>query len=234
MTITTRAGKGSELTHGELDTNFTDLRDGIGMHVPKTAGTGITIGPNGASTFGWWDNVGQLDVHGEAGDATRSVYRGGIKAFQFTEGKSAYVDFHMMHDYVPGTDMYIHVHWSHASTLVTGGTCTWVFEVMYAKGYNQAPFSVPVLIAVTQSASTTQYQHMIAETVASTPGGSGVLLDRDLLEVDGLIQCRLYLDSNDLTVSGGGVPEPFAHFVDIHYQSTNVATKGRNYPDFYA
>ena len=35
MTITTRAGKGSALTHNEQDANFTDLRDGIGAQVPK-------------------------------------------------------------------------------------------------------------------------------------------------------------------------------------------------------
>ena len=30
MAITTRATKGSALTHNEVDTNFTDLRDGVG------------------------------------------------------------------------------------------------------------------------------------------------------------------------------------------------------------
>ena len=103
---------------------------------------------------------------------------------------------------------------------------------MYSKGHNQAAFGEPVLITVAQNASTTQYQHMIAETAASTSGGSAVQLDTDVLEPDGVIQCRLYLDSNDMTVSGGAVPDPFAHFVDIHYQSTNIGTKQRA-PDFW-
>lgn len=232
MTITTRAGKGSELTHNELDTNFTDLRDGIGARVPKTSGTGIKIGPNGGDAFGWHDLVSTLLVYGLAGDASRSTYRGGIKSLQFTETDSAYIDFHLPHDYVPNTTIHIHAHWSHAETTVTGGSVTWAFELMYAKGHNQAAFVAPVIAAAVQNASTTQYQHMIAETAASTAGGSGAALDTDLLEVDGLIQCRVYLDSNDMTVSGGGVPEPFLHMVDIHYQSTNVATKNRA-PGFY-
>ncbi len=233
MTITTRAGKGSELTHAEMDTNFTDLRDGIGARVPKTSGTGIKIGPHGGDDFGWHDLVGNLQVYGSGTEATRNTYRGGIKALQFTVADSAYIDFHIPHDHVPGTNIHIHAHWSHAATTVTGGSVTFGFECMYAKGHNQAVFPAPVTITVAQNASTTQYQHMIAETVASVSGGSGVLLDMDLLEADGLIQCRVYLDANNMTVSGGGVPEPFIHAVDIHYQSTNVATKNRS-PSFYA
>ena len=73
---------------------------------------------------------------------------------------------------------------------------------------------------------------MIAEGGASVSGGSATQLDTDNLETDGLILGRMYVDSNDITVSGGGVPEPFIHFVDIHYQSTGVGTKQRA-PDFW-
>lgn len=233
MTILTRAVKGSELSHGEMDENFTDLRDGIGARVPKTQGTGIKIGPDGGDVFGWHDLTGVLDVYGGVGEATREAYRGGIKALRFSVNDSGYADFHMPHDYVQGTAIYVHVHWSHDSALVTGGSVTWGFEMMYAKGHNQGAFPEPITVSVTQNASTTQYQHMIAEGLASTPGGSGVLLDTDILEVDGIFQSRLHLIANNITVSGGGVPDPFAHFVDIHYQSTNVATKNRA-PNFWA
>ena len=233
MAIVTRSGKGSALTHSELDNNFVELRDGTNSLVPKTKGKGIKVGPFGADTFGWHDLLGTIQVYGQAGEASRSIYRGGIKALHFTEDDSAYVDFHLPHDYVPGTDIFIHAHWSHDSTVVTGGSVTWGFELMYAKGHNQAAFSVPVIVSVNQSVNTTQYQHMVAEGLASTPGGSGVLLNTTDLEVDGLIQCRIFLDSNDITVSGGGIPEPFVHAVDIHYQSTNVATKNKS-PDFWA
>ncbi len=232
MSIVLRSVKGAALTHSELDNNFVELRDGTNLTVPKTKGKGLKLGPNASETFGWHDLEGVLLVYGDPGEATRATYRGGIKALQFVEGNSAYIDFHMPHDYVMGSALYIHAHWSHTATTVTGGSVTWGFELMYAKGHNQAAFAAPITVSVAQNSSTTQYQHMIAEGLASTPGGSGVLLDTDLLEVDGLVQCRVFLDSNDLTVSGGGVPNPFIHAVDIHYQSTGVPTKSRA-PDFW-
>ena len=140
MTITTRSGKGSELTWSEQDTNLTDLRDGVNAMVPKTKGRGVKIGPNGSETFGWHDLTATLQVYGGLGEAARMIYRGGIKALQFTEGDSAYADFHLPHDYAPGTDLYVHVHWSHNSALVTGGSTTWGFELIYAKGHNHRMF----------------------------------------------------------------------------------------------
>jgi len=233
MTIITRSGKGSQLTHTELDTNFTDLRDGLNARLPKTSGTGIKIGGEGDDTFGWHDLTGPLQI--DSDDANRALmqtYRGVLKQRQFIEAVSeAYVDFHIPHDYLPGSAIYIHAHWSHNSALVTGGSVTWKFDAMYAKGHTQQAFSAPVPITVAQSANTTQYMHMIAETAASTPGGSAVQLDTDLMEVDGIIQCLVSLDSNDIT-SSGAVPDPFVHQVDIHYQSIGAPTKQRA-PDFY-
>lgn len=232
MAIITRTDKGTPLSHAELDQNFIDLRDGVALQVPKTKGTGLKVDSQGTPDFGWHDIIGALHIDdSDVNKAAYSVYRGGIKAYQFSGVDEAYVNFHMPHDYVMGTPIYIHVHWSHTSATVTGGSVTWGLETMYAKGHGQAAFSAPVLITVAQTASLTQYQHMIAETAASTPGGSAVQLDTNQLEVDGVIQCRLYLDSNDMTDSVS-VPDPFVHFVDIHYQSTGVPTKQRA-PDFW-
>lgn len=231
MAIVTRAGKGTPLTHTELDQNFIDLRDGVDLMVPKDSLKGIKVDSEGTPDWGWHDLLGTVQVYGDAGDASRATYRGGIKALQFAESEQAYVDFHMPHDYVPGSQLFIHIHWSHVSTLVTGGSTTWGFELMYSKGHNQAAFAAPITASVNQDASTTQYQHMIAEVACSVTGGSGVALDTDDLEVDGIIQCRVYLDSNDIT-SSGAVPDPFVHFVDIHYQSTGVPTKNKA-PDFW-
>jgi hypothetical protein len=233
MGITTREGKGAALTHEEMDNNFNEL-DKIpnGKVFPNTKGIGIEISGT-TPDFGWHDLIGNLDnIEGDINAAQYNVYIGGIRNFQFAEGQETFANFHMPHDYLPGSEIYVHVHWSHNSTVVTGGTCTWVFETIYSKGHNQAPFETPVNISVVQSASPIQYQHMIAETVGSTNGGSSVLLDTLNLEVDGIIQCRLYLDSNDIATSNASVVKPFAHFVDIHYQSTGLPTKNKE-PDFW-
>jgi heme-degrading monooxygenase HmoA len=55
---------------------------------------------------------------------TLDNYIGNIKQPHFAEGQDGFVSFHMPHDYVPGTEMFIHVHWSHNSTIVTGGSVT--------------------------------------------------------------------------------------------------------------
>lgn len=233
MTITTRAGKGSELTHNELDTNFTDLRDGVNLMTPKQTGYGMKIGPNGSETFGWYDLLSTIHVDPDSLLKPSFVtYRGNIKGRQFAENNEAFIEFHIPHDYLPGSQLFIHTHWSHNSALVTGGSTTWGFEIIYAKGHNQQAFGTPITVSALDNASTIQYQHQIAEVPFTTNGGSGVSLDVAQIEVDGVIMCRVFLDSNDITVSGGGIPSPFVHFVDVHYQSTNVATKNRA-PGFY-
>lgn len=211
-------------------TTLGDLSLTGSLSLPKTAGEGVLI----ENAYGWHDMLGPINVRDTTSPTNPSynVYRGGIRAYQFAVNDEAFVEFHMLHDYAPGTDIYIHVHWSHAATTVTGGSVTWGFEVSYAKGHNQAAFSAPVTASVLQTASTTQYQHMIAEVQLSAASPSASQIDTDNLEVDGVILVRAYLQANAMTVSGGGVPEPFLHLVDIHYQSTGITTKNKA-PGFY-
>ena len=233
MAITTRAGKGSELTHAELDTNFTDLRDGLALMVPKVQNSGIKVDSLGTPTYPWVDLLGHIEVDPlSPNNSVYSAFLGGIKAHQFIEGSEAYIHYHLPHDYVMGSNVFIHVHWLHNSSLVTGGSVTWGMEVTYAKGHNQGAFITPISVSVIQAASTIANQHMIAETALSVQGGSPVQLDTDILEPDGVIMCRLYCDSNDMTVSSGLVPAPFVLTADLHYQSTSIGTKQRS-PDFW-
>jgi hypothetical protein len=216
-----------------MDTNFTDLRDGIGgLQIPKTQNTGIKVDSLGTPTFAWHDLTATLYAASGGQPATFNTYRNGIRQWQFVaESDELFCDFHLPHDYDIGTDLHIHVHWSHASATVTGGSVTWAFELTYAKGHDQGAFPASKTVTVQQNASTTQYQHMVAETTATTVGGSGTQFDTDDMEPDGLLICRFYLDSNDITDSVV-VPDPFVHAVDVHYQSTGVGTKAK-VPDFW-
>jgi hypothetical protein len=215
-----------DLLHVQGNTRTTTLI------VSKASGEGIkvdTITP----TFGWRDLTGLVTIRGIGStDPSFNVFRNNIRQQQFSVNDECFLEFHMPHDYAPGTDIYIHPHWSHNSAVVTGGSVTWTCESTYSKGHNQAAFPASVLIDCTQNASTTQYQHMVSESQASTAGGGAALLNTTNLEVDGVILVRVYLKTNAITVSGGGVPEPFLHFVDIHYQSSNISTKAKA-PNFY-
>lgn len=232
MTILTRAQKGSALSHAEMDENITDLRDGVNIMVPSQQNKGVKVDSLGTPSFGWHDLHGQLTwSDNEVDSATLQAYNGFIKQLKFSENKNVNVCFHLPHDYNIGSDLFFHVHWSHASSTVTGGSVTWAFEMVGAKGHNQGAFFAPKTISIVHNASTTQYQHMIAETSMSVSGGSLTEIDTDTLEPDYMIFGRLYLDSNDITDSVIQ-PDVFVHFVDLHYQSTAVPTKNKT-PNFW-
>jgi hypothetical protein len=183
--------------------------------------------------WGWHDIIGNVTVRFTGPTAPAlAVYRGGIQQYQFAVNDEVYNEFHILHDYAPGTHLYMHAHWSHIATTVTGGNVTWGFEICYAKGHNQAAFGAPVTRTVVGNASTTQYQHIITETQISASSPAASQIDSDDIETDGILLVRTYLAANNITVSGGGVPDPFLHFTDIHYQSTGIPTKGKA-PPFY-
>lgn len=228
MAIVTRAGKGQALTHSELDNNFVELRDRPdGQVYPAASGIGLKLDTD-TPDYGWHDLVGEMYQELSNSLSTAAIYVGGVRQYQYDVGNEAVFHFHMPHDYAPGTDMYIHAHWSHNSALVTSGAVTWQFEIIYAKGHNQAAFSTPLLVNAAQNASTVRYQHMIAESQATAAAGAGGLVDTDMLEVDGLMIVTVKLIGN--TMDGGA--KPFLHTVDLHYQSTSLPTKNKA-PVFY-
>jgi len=209
---------------------------------PKTSGKGIKV-DNTTPTFGWRDMLGKVIVKAiGANDPVWSVYRGTIYAYKCSNAimNETWQDFHIPHDYVPGTDMYIHVHWTQ-NVVDTGGAAgapgaiKWYFDLSYADGHGTAggaadPFIAAITQSVTQQGSTTQYGHMLAEVQFTNAGGDATHIDRAAISVDGIILCRTYRDPAD--VADTLDQQPFVLFVDIHYQSTNVATKQKS-PDFY-
>lgn len=201
------------------------------ISLPKASGNGIKVDLT-TPTFGFRDLLGQVTTSNTgATKPTHAIYRDTLRAFQFAAGDEEYFEFHIPHDYVAGTDIFLHYHWSHNSALVTGGNAVFEYETSYAKGHNRGAFPASVSGTVTGNASTTQYQHMLDEIQLSAASPSGSQIDSDDLEPDGIILMRAGLQTNNIT-SSGAVPDPFIHYVDIHYQSTNIATKSKS-PDFY-
>ena len=141
-----------------IDMNFNGA-----VTIAKASGKGIGI-DTASPDWGWHDMLGYITNAGGANKPTRTTYRGGIDQFLFGAGDEAILEFHIPHDYAEGTDLYLHVHWSHISALVTGGTITFTAESIYAKGHNQAAFPAPVSGTFVGTASTNQYQHIISET----------------------------------------------------------------------
>lgn len=201
--------------------------------LPKGSGFGIQVDSVGTPSWGWRDLICAIDPKATSlGTPTRTVYRGTIYAYAFTAGDVADFDgFHIPHDYVPGSDLYVHVHWSHNGTAISG-TAAFEVTMSYAKGHNQANFSAEVTqtisVATPDIATVPQYRHRVDEVKASTAGGGAGLHNTTDIEVDGLLIGYVKLTSLP-TITGGSL---FIHTVDIHYQSSNMATKQRA-PNFY-
>lgn len=183
---------------------------------------------------GWRDILGLINPKTVGANVpVLTVYAGGnVREMAFVANDLIDFVYHIPHDYLPGSDVFVHVHWSHNGTSISGDVVFNVYS-QYAKGHNQANFSaeknVTLTYATTDIATTPQYRHRIDEVQLSSNGGSASLLDSSTLEPDGLVLVQLKLTTLP-TIGGGG--SLFVHTVDLHYQSTNVATLNRA-PNFY-
>lgn len=234
------------LTLGVVDAPvFPGVVKSDGLVVPKTSGKGIKV-DTASPTFGWRDMLGALHARQAAGATvpTWSELRTGVYSWKWANTgveQSLFVEFHVPHDYAPGTDLFIHAHWAQ-DTVDTGGPAgvpgqvEWRFDVSYADGHGipggaADPFIAPKTATVQQQGSTTQYGHMIAEVAITNAGGDATHLDKDTITVDGILIVRVYRDSSWNGDTLNQVPF-LAGFVDIHYQSTGMGTKNRA-PNFY-
>jgi hypothetical protein len=176
-------------------------------------------------TYPYFDLLGVIHVD-ESGGPNRpsfTIYKSNVKQWQFGVDNHIYIDYHLPHDYVPNSNLFIHVHWS-TNAVSSAGAPTFEIEATSARGFHA--FSNNITVSVSNS-YIGPYVHMISETQLSSPNGTGSLLDSNGLSTDGLICIRTRLLTNTMSVN------PFVHQVDIHYQSTGIGTKNKSGPNFY-
>jgi hypothetical protein len=200
---------------------------------PKASGYGVKVDTT-TPTFPWRDMIGIFRIDTVA-PPTLAVFRGGfIRDYFFAAGQQLDVLIHVPHDYVAGTDVFLHVHWSHNGTAISGNfvaTCRHI----YAKGHNQAIFPAEKTVTITwptvNIATTPQYIHRVDEVQLSSAGGSATLMDTALIEPDGVFMINMDVTTIP-TITGSAQNKPCVFFVDIHYQSTGIGTKAKA-PNFY-
>ena len=193
----------------------------------------IKVGFN-KPVYTWRDIIGNVQPKASgAGSPTRAAYAGAtLGQYSFAANDVCDFEWHIPHDYVPGTDLFFHVHWSHSGTTTTGNA---VFDVYYtyAKGHNQAAFpaekNLTITYATTDVATTPQYRHRVDELAMTARTATTTLTANSVIEIDGVILGTLKLTTLP-TLGGGG--KLFIHTCDIHYQSSNIGTIGKA-PDFY-
>jgi hypothetical protein len=233
------------MTQPKIATEQLELDGGdlglFGLVLDSTAPTLIDPGQGimvdlDAPSYPWHDLHGHVVPRSATpNNATLEVFRGGfVREWAFAAADVSDNRFHIPHDYAPGTDLFIHVHWGHNGTAISGNA-VFTFRSTYAKGHNQASFPAEKTLTLTYNtvdiATTPQYRHRIDEIQLSTPGGSATLLDTDLMEADGLI--LLNTEFTTIPVITGGAPNsPFIFVIDLHYQSTGIGTKNKINP-FY-
>ncbi len=199
----------------------------------KTSGVGLKVDTT-TPTYPYRDITGVMKTAGGASPTLSTFIGGSVRVYSFTTGDRCDIDFHIPHDYAPGTDLYIHYHWSHNGTSISGNIVATI-AYTYAKGHNQTIFSTEKTQTFTYNttniATTPRYVHRLEELQLSTPGGSATLLDTSLIEPDGVISVDFTMTTRP-TIAGGAPNDPFVFFIDLHYQSTGIGTKQKT-PNFY-
>lgn len=192
---------------------------------------------NPHNRYGWRDLEGPINVPSSgANRPTLTTYVNDIEDYAFAAGDHyGPIKFHIPHDYKRGSDMFIHAHWSHNGTNISGSLVL-NYNFVYAKGHNQAQFgaaqkTIEHTIGSLSIANTPARRHRIDEVPLTIIGGSATLLDPNDIEVDGLI--LMHFDTPTIPTVTGGALKPFIHYVDIHYQADRFATR-RRAPDFYS
>lgn len=155
---------------------------------------------------------------------TSKVFRGGIflPAFTGTGGnlKEVFASVHIQHDYLPGTKVFPHIHWSHIIESPSGDV-KWSFEYSVITGFSSGVFPASTTVSVTETAGT-QYAHQISEV------SEGDAIPSTNLEPDSVVVIRLFRDPTD--GSDTFENDAFLINVDLHYQSRLTYTNEKVRP----
>lgn len=201
-----RDTKGSRLTSAEGDANMREL--------------------NTRTAQGWNDLVQDVTVRTGSNAPSPTVFIGGISAYEFSPStmNECFVNFHMRHDYIAGTMIYPHIHWSHI--VDSTGVVRWGFEYSLARRNDSTgtiTFGTPSTLYLehTISASTT-FQHYVTE------GADGTGIAGTDLQEDALVICRVFRDATHINDT---YPDPIHLLtVDIHYECNTLSTPLRAPP----
>lgn len=186
--------------------------------------------------FGWQDLIGDIKprINGVFAPTLKELTPNNTE-FSYGVGDKCECKFHIPHDYVPKTDMFVHIHWTHTGTNITGSLIVNIYSI-YAKGHQQASFTnnASTVINVTglNITNTPNLMHRVDEVLFSTRNGSPSLLNSNIIEADGFI--LLTFETNTVpSISGSPYTnDVYIISLDIHYQSTKLPTKNKS-PNFY-
>lgn len=206
------------------------------VHVPAAQNLGIRTfsgQPSDADDSVWIDLEGQNHVKTTGvGTPIFATWIDDIEQYQWMVGDRHTENYHWKHDCVVAA-CYIHPHFSFVNTLITGGTVTFRYKFTWAKGHSRGVFHAQKQLDHVITVDLPSKTHMINDLRLSAATADATHIGEDEFEPDAKLIVRIELLANNVTVSSGGVPNPFVHGIDLHVQSRGWGTLNR-VPNFYA
>lgn len=179
------------------------------------------------SVLVWKDLIGTFDVRSGGGATPYTIYQydtaGNFWEYATTDGvnkiSQAFLSYHVPHDWLPGTDMFIHLHLS--TTATTTNTCAFVVRA----GVAQSGSSIPELTTIgtitkTFAGANDIRRHYVVEIPLTGIG----LIDLNDMDIDSIIFVQLYYQRGANGDNMGNTEKTFLHFMDIHYQGDGTLT----------
>lgn len=143
-------------------------------------------------------------------------FQGNFRGWFYKPGNRADITYHIPHDYAPGTNLYMHVHWAYNGAKIDG-FLNMTHHVAYSKGGKQMIFGKEIPINVIVDCTDMEpLIHNIADVQISDVSNP-LLLDTSLIEPDGIITNCFII--NDIPKIDGDIAMPMIICVDIHYTS---------------
>jgi len=213
----------------QLDKSTQEIQNRLDLIIPKASGVGYKVDET-TPTFPWQDIIGLImpDYSGVNAPTVKS-FRGDLRGWAYGSGDKVDCVHHIPHDYVLAQDCYVHVHWKHNGTAISGDFgLTGALDYGDRDGIGVAPIAPVITYPTVDIATTPQYAKIVTEIQLSSATPSATQLDSGIITVDGLVESTWTLSSLP-TITGGDL---FISTIDIHYQSTGIGTKNSGAP-FY-
>lgn len=204
------------------------------LGLPGTKGKGLLIGQE----YSWVDLIGPIvpKTLGTSAAVLQPFY-GVTTSWAHNAGAKGELTYHLPHDYAPGTDTFIHVHWGHNGTNITGSFVVKFWISISQRTYPATTFTAPVQTTLTVTGvnmtNTPRWGHRVDEIPLSTPGGSLVTIPTEFIETDGIINIHYEIDTIPSITGSDVVNVPYIQTIDIHMQSTTIGTKNKD-PNFWS
>lgn len=220
-------------TNPNLDNPTDNYTISNSLSLPSSSGQGILIDNN----YGWVDLIG--DVTPKVSGNTSAVYRnfiGLINGWTHQASAEGDLQYHIPHDYAPNKNLFVHVHWGHNGTAISGNLNITFYATYAKRSYPATAFVTPITLTLAAESlnmtNSVRYCHRVDEIQLSTIGGSASQLDTSNLEVDGLIGMH-YIINTIPSISGSSISNlPYIFTIDIHMQSTGIGTRLKD-PGYY-